>query len=772
MITREYILTGIVQGVGLRPSLYRLARAAELGGHVQNRSGRVKLVLTGQADRINTFIASLPGALPTLARLDAIEQVDEQTFEGAALPPFTILDSLSDQVTEIGIPADVRMCADCCREIHDPTDRRYGYAFTTCTHCGPRYTVVTTMPYDRERTTLAAFPLCSRCQTEYEDPLNRRVHAESTACPDCGPQLWVESPPGRRRDLAPLKATRQALTEGRIVGVRGIGGYLLATDATDRDALARLRERKHRPDKPFALMARDAGVVRRLCVVDEDTVALLEAPEAPIVILDVRPDAAAQLPLDLISPDTHTLGMMLPTSPLHDLLFNPLAGDPTPPIDLLVMTSGNHGGEPLCISNKDARDRLGGIADQLLCHDRDIRLRNDDSIVALHSGIPQPWRRARGFAPHAVRLAHPLRRCALALGAELKNTIALGWGDRVVLSPHIGDLESPEACHALEEVSTLLPRFLEHAPDVVAVDLHPDMHSTRRGEALAREHGLPLLRVQHHHAHAAACLAEHGRSRGLALVFDGTGLGTDNTIWGAELLHVTPEGFERWSSFTAAPLPGGDAAVYHPARQLVGRWLAMGLEPSPEWLAALAVSEAELTAWRHQVTTSLNCPLSSSAGRLFDAAATALGQAPARVTYEGQAAIRLEACAARSTACPAATVAAFPFEARERGGRLDIDWSPAFRQLAEALPSQADGPDLALAFHGAVANAAWRMIEYGLSRANGDPVALTGGVFMNRLLNRLLADTCRQHGVELLTHQVVPPNDGGVALGQAVVAGR
>lgn len=768
-IARTVDLAGIVQGVGLRPSLFAAARRAGLGGWVQNRSGVVRLRVEGAPDDVAAFFRDLRHALPALARLESVREVACEPLAAGGGAEFQILPSESAGRPTVVIPSDLAVCGDCAREVLDPADRRFGYPFTTCTRCGPRYTVVESMPYDRERTTLAPFVLCPACRAEYTDPGNRRFHAESVACPACGPRLALRGERGEPLPGEALRGARAALGAGLIVAARGIGGFLLAADAHDRSALARLRSRKGRPHKPFAVMAPDLDAVRKYCVVPPEAQALLASPQAPVMILDVRRDALelGLLPFDLLTPDAPTLGVMLPTSPLHLLLFKPQPGDETRPFDLLVMTSGNRGGEPICLSNEEALDRLSGIADRFLCHDREINLRADDSVAVLQRGLPQVWRRARGYAPDAVSLARPLRRTVLAMGADLKNAVAVAYEARAVLSAHVGDIETPEALDGLARVARALPQFLERPAEVVAVDLHPDMQSTRLGLLLAEEWGLPSVAVQHHHAHAAAAFAEFGVESGLALVMDGTGLGSDGRIWGAELLAVSPGACKRLATFAPVWLPGGDAAVQRPARQVVARWLDAGVAPAAGALRRLRVSDEEADVWRQQCLRGVNAPLTHAAGRLFDAFSAALGLAPTCTTYEGQAAIRLEWAARQALPCGACR--GLPYALAERDGLLMVEWKQAFVRLAEAAPEAVS--EWALAAHRAVADAAWDMVQYGLTRVGSEVVALTGGVFMNRILNELLAPRLEAAGLRVLTPRCVPPNDGGIALGQAVVAG-
>ncbi|MCC6159658.1 MAG: carbamoyltransferase HypF [Deltaproteobacteria bacterium] len=763
-------VSGVVQGVGFRPTIKRLADEAGLGGWIQNRSGSVTMELVGPSGRVREFLHTLPRRIPPMAQLDQIvirgeASVDTPSAEGK----FDIIESARSDENRVVIPADLAMCPDCRREVFDSANRRFGYPFTTCTNCGPRYTVVNAMPYDRVRTTMSAFPLCDECAREYDDPGDRRFHAESIACPVCGPRLRLLAPSGEVVSGDPLRTARAALAQGKIVAVRGIGGYLLAADATNSPTLAVLRERKRRSAKPLAIMARNLAVVRRTVRTTAAAEDLLRSAVAPIVILPFRDDTAAGLPWEMISPDTRNLGVMLPTSPLHSLLFEQLPGDKTPPFDWLVMTSGNRRSEPICISNDEALERMRDIADLFLTHDREINLRSDDSVFTSGSGGTQVWRRARGLAPGAIRLHRPLGRTVLAMGAELKNAIAIGFEDRVVGSPHVGDLETPEAVDALSHLARELPAFLHREPEVVAVDLHPDMHATRIGEERARELGIEMVRVQHHHAHAAGALAEHGLDAGLALVFDGTGHGTDGLIWGAELLAVEKHRFTRLATFAPVPLPGGDTAVVRPARQVVGRATALGIPIDDDTCRRLGVTPLELETWTTQCRAGINTPMTHAAGRLFDTFSALLGIAPSSTTYEGQAAIRLET-AARAWDHHG-VLPGMAFETRETDDMLLVDWSGAIACLLDPAHRHDDVSRCAFAFHRAVAEACVKMAEFGRAKTGHTCVALTGGVFMNGLLANLARTNLSRDGFMVLTHRDVPPNDGGIAFGQAVVAG-
>ncbi len=760
-------IEGLVQGVGFRPTVFRLARDAGLGGFVQNRSGGVRLCLIGPRQRVAGFLERLPASLPPRARIDRIATLEWGTVAASDVGGrFRILESEEQPEAVPDVPPDIGLCAKCRQEVLDPRNRRHGYPFTTCCDCGPRYTVIESTPYDRERTTMRVFPLCPDCRAEYEDPASRRFHAESIACPACGPALSVHSPDGRPINGPALRVARAALAEGRIVALRGIGGFLLAVNALDPAAVRRLRERKRRPHKPFATMAADLEVARRHFVLDPDIALELSSPAAPIAILHPRPESP--LPVDAIAPDQRTIGVMLPTSALHLLLALPLPGDPTPPFDILVMTSGNRSGAPICLANDEALAELGAVADVFLFHNRDICLRADDSLFAVRSGRPQIWRRARGYAPSPLRLARPLRRAVLALGAELKNTLAVGFADRIWLSPHIGDLAAPEAVAHLRKVAARLPADLRLRPEVVAVDLHPDYRSTQLGLEIAGRLGLPLVRVQHHHAHAAALLAEHHLECGLVLAWDGTGLGTDGHIWGAELLHLPRlDRSERLASFRPVPLPGGDAAVLRPARQLVGRWHSAGLPLEADACVAAGISFAEAELWLRQIECNIAAPLTHAAGRLFDAVAVALGAAPDRITYEGQTAVRLETLASAGRSDPELAASLFGLEKAE--GMLWIDWTPTFLLLRRS-PSAAPA-DFARTFHTALVMAALAMARHGRQRTGASVVGLSGGVFMNRILHEEVCERLAAEGFQPLVHSAIPPNDGGVSLGQAVVAG-
>lgn len=765
-------INGIVQGVGFRPTLARLAHSRNLGGSARNLSGKVELVLEGEEDDIDAFIADIAGELPPNARIDSLRVFRTEDLREPGSQQFRILSSRSDSSFSLVIPADLAMCSECAEEIMNPASRRYGYPFTTCTNCGPRYTIINDTPYDRERTTMSRFPMCSHCASEYRDPLDRRYHAETLACPACGPALEFRSAGNRKAfSREALREAREQIAAGGIVAVKGIGGFLLAADAANPEAVRTLRARKDRPDKPFAVMMPDLRTVREFCIVPPSAAEALASPRAPIVILDLKPETAATslLPVELITPDGPTAGIMLPTSPLHYLLFHPLDADSIPAFKALIMTSGNRRGEPICISNDEALRRLSGIADAFLVHDREINLRNDDSVGIVQANGFQLWRRARGYAPEAIYVRDRIRRTSLAMGPEMKNTIAVGCGDRVFMSPHIGDMDTPEALNGLLDAVSYLPGFLKLDPEVIAVDFHPDMQSTIQGNRMASDSGLPIVNVQHHYSHAIAGLAEHGLNSGLALAFDGTGLGTDGSIWGAEMLSASPGGFSRLGTFRPSALPGGDSAVRHPLRQAVIRMREAGLQINPDLLRSYGIGDAEAAVWEQQAETGINSPLCHSAGRLLDSFAAMIGLAPQTITYDGQPAIRMEHAAACHAGSPSVKV---PFETFEKHDMLIIDWRPAFAFVSD-LPAATDCArnEIALAIHFALADAAVAMVRYALESSPHRHVVLTGGVFMNRILTEIVTSRLTELGITPLIHRKTPPNDACVSFGQALIAG-
>jgi hydrogenase maturation protein HypF len=703
---RRFRVRGVVQGVGFRPFVYGLAQRHELGGFVLNDGEGVVIEAEGERRALDAFAASLRQEAPPLARVDAVTaQPVPPSGEGS----FAIAAS-RPSAASAAIPPDIATCDDCLRELFDPADRRYRYPFVNCTQCGPRFTIVRQVPYDRPATTMASFAMCRDCRREYEDPADRRFHAEPIACPACGPRLSM-----------PLEEAVSLLRAGAILAVKGLGGYHLACDATSEGAVARLRARKHREEKPFALMTLSP---ERLCEVSAEEWTFLRSRERPIVLLRRGRDAPVA---DAVAPGSTWLGVMLPYTPLHHLL----AVDVGAP---LVMTSGNLSDEPIAIEDEDARSRLGKVADAFLAHDRGIHRRCEDSVVRARF----PIRRSRGYAPTGLALP-AAGRSIVAAGAELKSTFCVTRGGEAFLSPHLGDLDSAAAYSAFRTDLELYLSMLGVELDVVAHDLHPEYLSTK----WALEQDAELVAVQHHHAHAAACLAEHGEAGpALALVFDGTGYGTDGTLWGGELLRCDLEGFERLASIEPVPLPGGEAAIREPWR-----------------VAALHLERAGLpvpwNGWgRVRESLKLDPPLSSGMGRLFDAVAALLGVRE-RVTYEGQAAIELEYLAGTAPAEP------YPWRFGETTNLVTV----CCLALRRGRPPE----EIAARFHETIAAAAAAACaEVGEPRT----IVLSGGTFQNL---RLLGSTQRRLealGFRVLTHRRVPPNDGGISYGQAAIAAR
>ncbi|HEY2788840.1 MAG TPA: carbamoyltransferase HypF [Gaiellales bacterium] len=702
-------VTGTVQGVGFRPFVHGLATRLRLAGFVRNDGGGVAIEVEGDPAALDAFAAALTRDAPGLARIDAVRS---RTVAARGDAHFVIARSAAAAVTAL-VPPDVATCDDCLRELADPGDRRHRYPFINCTQCGPRFTIVRSLPYDRANTTMSSFALCAECRGEYEDPGDRRFHAEPIACPACGPRLSM-----------PLEEAVGLLRDGAVVAIKGLGGYHLACAAADEGAVARLRTRKLRDEKPFAVMTADPA---ELADLDAAELALLRSPARPIVLVRRRPGAAVA---NAVAPGTPWLGLLLPYTPLHHLLVADVAGP-------LVMTSGNRSDEPIAVTDAQARERLDGIADAFLAHDRPIHRRCEDSVVR-----PQfPLRRSRGYTPSALPLPVPARRPIVAAGAELKSTFCVARAGSAYLSPHLGDLDSEAAYRAFSADLELYLAMLGVRPGVIACDMHPDYLASK----WARERDPEAVEVQHHHAHAAACLAEHGlHGPALALVFDGTGYGPDGTIWGGELLRCDLEAFERVAHLEPVPLPGGAAAIREPWRTAAAYLERAGRPvPFPEWP-------------RLRPVLGVNAPLSSGMGRLFDAAAAVLGLRE-RVSYEGQAAIELEQLAGAETAAP------YPCGV----GDGVIAGADLIAAVHDDLAAGRPRAQIAAAFHEGVAAAA-----AAACAAAGEPatVVLSGGAFQNL---RLLASTRRrleELGFEVRSHAAVPPNDGGISYGQAAVA--
>ncbi len=750
---------GVVQGVGFRPFVFALAKRWALVGWVCNTSAGVDIELDGSKDDLQAFVKALEAEAPPLAQIDAVK-VAWQSPKG--FERFEIVHSQAIPNAFQPISPDVCVCEDCLRELFDAEDRRYRYPFINCTNCGPRFTIIRDIPYDRPNTTMAAFPLCEACAAEYEDPLNRRFHAQPVACEKCGPEVWLcvgEDVVARRDDA--ILAARRLLKEGKIVAVKGLGGFHLACDATNEGAVARLRKRKHRLVKPFALMVNDISIVKNICEVSEAEEALLTSRERPIVLLDQLAENAIA---KSVAPGQLTMGVMLPYTPLHYLLLE--AGDGFPMA--LVMTSGNLSEEPIATMNQEAQARLGEIADAFLMHNRPIETRCDDSVMRIFEKKTYPIRRGRGYAPYPVGLAWQ-GASVLATGGELKNTFCFTKENYAFMSHHIGDLENAETLDAFETSVGHYERLFRISPEALVCDLHPRYLSTRYAEKRAADDGLPLLKVQHHHAHVAACMAEHDVPAGekvIGVSLDGTGYGTDGTIWGGEFLVADYARFERAFHLETMPMVGGDLAVKQPWR-LAHAWLAkFGLKdvedlPPYVYLKGLENGEMQLQAVGHQLRAGLNQIATSSMGRLFDAVSALMGVCQ-EVHYEGEAAIRLENQIRRGFV----PKRGYGFALQEDGV---IGLAPMFAEIVEDVRKGMAVSEMAAKFHWGVSEMVVAVCE-DVRKAQGlEKVVLSGGVWQNRTLLGYTKEKLKNANFDVLLHGKVPTNDGGIALGQAVI---
>lgn len=752
LAARRVLVQGVVQGVGFRPYVHALAEGLGLAGWVRNTAAGVEIEVEGVREALETFIADLGRKAPPLAHIDDV-RVDELEPHGrGAFEIHTSADGDGIQP----IPPDVAPCSACLAEVRDPRDRRFGYPFTNCTDCGPRFTIIRATPYDRPNTTMAGFRMCPACQTEYDDPANRRFHAQPNACPACGPRLRLIDAAGRPLAGDPLAGVRGRLAAGEIVGIKGIGGFHLACDATSDAAVRRLRNRKGREAKPLALMVRDLEAAEGLCEISDAERALLGSPACPIVILRERAGSGIA---PSVAPGLARLGLMLPSSPLHHLLFEGEPGEGRR-LTALVMTSGNRTDEPIATDDADALRRLGEIADVFLLHDRPIHVRCDDSVTRIVGGRELPMRRARGYAPSPVRLPFESRP-VLALGAELKSAVCLTRGAYAFMSPHIGDLGNVESYVSYQGMVERMAELFRVRPEVVAHDLHPDYLSTRY--ALGLGPGLPRVPVQHHHAHVASCMAEH-RLAGpvIGVAFDGAGYGTDGAVWGGEFLVADYVGFERAGHLGYVPMPGGDRATREPFRMALAHLLFAVGDWDQGWPCVRAASPAEQRAIRWQIEREVNAPRTSSMGRFFDAVASLVGVRH-RARFEAQAALELEALAEGLAGAP------YPIEITD-GRPLVIEPGPVIRGVVDDLANGISPARIAARFHATVAEAVVRVSERVRAWTGLDRVVLTGGVFQNAVLLAVAGRGLAAAGFEVFSHHRVPPNDGGIALGQAAVA--
>ncbi|MFE6939384.1 carbamoyltransferase HypF [Streptomyces chartreusis] len=768
---RRVLVRGVVQGVGFRPYVYGLATELALVGHVTNTPEGVVAEVEGTVAAVARFCDRLAVQAPPLAR---VESVDHQELPAAGGEAFTILASRSGGPVRTLVSPDTATCADCLAELADPADRRHRHPFVNCTHCGPRFTIVTGVPYDRANTTMATFPMCPACAREYAAPTDRRFHAQPVACPSCGPRLRliVSGDAGRAERASgadPIAGARVMLARGAILAVKGLGGYHLACDATNAGAVSLLRRRKARGDKPFAVMARAASDVEHLVRLGPEERRLLEGPARPVVLLRRRPDPAyaqgAPRPAEAVAPGSPDLGVMLPYTPVHHLLLG-LPGDPDGP-RLFVMTSGNVSGEPIVTDDDEALERLAHLADGWLTHDRPIHVPCDDSVVRVCDAEPLVLRRSRGYAPLPLTLPLPVRP-ALATGGDLKNAFCLGEGRQAWLSAHIGDMDDLATQGAFERAVEQLESITGVRPLRLACDRHPGYRSARWADRNAA--GRTVVRVQHHHAHIAAAMAEHGLDGTrpvIGVAFDGTGHGDDGAVWGGEFLLADYAGFTRFGHLAYVPLPGGDTAVRRPYRMALAQLRAAGLDWSGDLPCTAACPPDELRLLQRQLERDLNCVPTSSMGRLFDAVSSLAGVCH-RAGYEAQAAVELEAAALEA---PADDPIAYAF-ALGGGEPVRADSAPVIAAIVRDLREGHTAATVAARFHRGVAGLVHALCRRARERHGLDTVALTGGVFANTLLSSACAAALREDGFTVLRHRLVPPGDGGLALGQLMVAAR
>jgi hydrogenase maturation protein HypF len=795
LVGAQIHVTGVVQGVGFRPFVYGLATRLAVNGWVRNTSAGVDIAIDGSPAVLTAFVEALRRQAPPLARIDAVS-LEEHPCNG--FTSFEIVHSQSVPDAFQPIPPDVGICTDCLRELFDPGDRRYLYPFINCTNCGPRFTIIQDIPYDRPNTTMAQFEMCPDCAADYANPLDRRFHAQPIACPKCGPQIWLEA---NGKSLAGreevLPAARRLLAEGTIIAVKGLGGFHLACDATNADVVGELRRRKLRVDKPFALMMPDLATVESHCLLIDAERELLQSRERPIVILKRRPESEVARE---IAPGQDTLAVMLPYTPLHYLLLMPDGGAQSAVSEsssalggrrsaVMVMTSGNLSEEPIATENDEARERLATLADAFLMHDREIRTRCDDSVVRVFAPSPSmaegdmlgdkavyPLRRSRGYAPFPVRLpfdSPPI----LAAGAELKNTFCITREPYAFLSHHIGNLENYETLRSFEDGVAHFERLFRVRPEVLAYDLHPNYLATRYALERAEREGLAAIGVQHHHAHVAACMAEHGLAGERPVIgvsFDGTGYGEDGAIWGGEFLIADYAGYRRAFHLDYVPMPGGDRAVREPWRLALAWLQKAGMEWDGDLAPVQGSAEEARRTLLNQILRGINAPPTSSMGRLFDAV-SALAGTRQTVNYEAQAAIEFEALADGDE------TGSYPFHISNPpetdGGRAAksqapsiVDPTPMIRAVVADLRAGVSVPIISARFHNGVTAMVDETCRALRSRFGLSEVALSGGVWQNMTLLRRTVTLLRNDGFSVYFHRLVPANDGGLALGQAAIA--
>lgn len=755
-------ITGIVQGVGFRPFVYNLAASLDIKGWVKNTSAGVVIEADGEKDVLDSFLQKLRDDAPPLSRID---EFTASFGPGNGFTQFDIINSESVDGAFQPISPDVAICDDCLRELFDPSDRRYRYPFINCTNCGPRFTIIKDIPYDRPFTTMAGFKLCPDCEREYKDPTNRRFHAQPVACPVCGPKIWLEVGATRESPLQNDDAfteTKHLLSQGKIIAIKGLGGFHLACDATNAKAVKELRTRKLRVDKPFALMMPDIETIEQHCFVSDEEKALLISPARPIVLLKKRSESTI---VEEVSPKQDWLGVMLPYTPLHYLLFTNCQSL----FSALVLTSGNLSEEPIATGNDEARERLSKLADAFLMHDRDIHIRCDDSVVRVfednqkssikNQKLIYPIRRSRGYSPFPVKLPFEVPQL-LAAGSELKNTFCITNGNYAFLSHHIGDMENYETLQSFEQGVEHFERLFRVKPVAIAHDMHPNYLATRYALERAEREDLPTFSIQHHYAHVAACMVEHGLTEPvIGVSFDGTGYGDDGAIWGGEFLVADYKSYQRAAHLEYFPLPGGDAAIKKPARTALALLWSLGMD----WDGALESVEEfcaeDQVTLRVQLEKKINTPMTSSMGRLFDAAA-ALAGVRQKVNYEGQAAIEFEAMA------DSAEAGHYAFGVES--GQVRV--GGVVETLVKDVMAGVSIPRISARFHNGLAEAVRETVQRISGETSIRSVVLSGGVWQNLTLLRRTLSLLRESGFEVYIHRVVPTNDGGLSLGQAAIA--
>lgn len=740
---------GIVQGVGFRPFIYRIARDYALKGWVKNDTAGVEVVVSGDNGAVDAFLLSLREDHPPQA---VIEELTFEEIEGVDGDDFRICPSGLDGKREVLVSPDLATCADCVRELFDPEDRRYRYPFINCTNCGPRFTIIKETPYDRSSTSMSVFKMCADCEREYNDPLDRRYHAQANACPVCGPCLWMVDADGIMVSGDPIINAARFIREGSIIAIKGLGGFHLACDATSDEAVFSLRQRKRRYEKPFAVMVRDVEMARYFCELGEEEERLLLSPSAQIVLLEEK--GLTEISRQVVG-KLKQQGLFLPYTPVHHLLMHEL--------DIpLVMTSGNVSSEPIVKGNDEALAKLSGIADFFLLHDRDIVVRYDDSVTLFFAGGAYPVRRSRGYAPYPLRVNRQGGKEVLAVGADLKNTFCLLREGQAFVSQHIGDMESAEEVEHFREALDSMIRLFSLKPEIVAHDLHPEYVTTR----LASEMGMPKVPVQHHHAHVVSCAVDNGiTGKVLGIAFDGTGYGEDGTVWGGEFLLADELGYERLAGLYPYPMPGGDACIYRIYRMLFGvLFETLGdCRAAADRLSSFArVPAQEIEAMIFQVEGRHNTPLTSGAGRLFDAVAVLTGLRD-RASHDAQAAMELEAIALDGEQ-------GYDFDIRSSGGMLVVDTRPIFAAILEDIEKGCRAPLIAGRFHETMSRIIATMTIRLASITGVRRVVFSGGVFQNMKLARMVVEKLHSQNLELFFHRRVPCNDGGISLGQAVIA--